>query len=62
MATRPASDPVAVPAGIAVLCALALATGLALLRGAPFALAIPAMAVAVFGSVLLLVRKPRTQR
>ena len=30
MATRPASDPVSVPAGIAVLCVLALATGLAL--------------------------------
>ncbi|HTG46036.1 MAG TPA: hypothetical protein VK646_00060 [Actinomycetota bacterium] len=61
MATRPASDPVTVPAGITILCAIALATGLALLRGAPFALAIPTMAAAVVVSVLILVRRPRPE-
>ncbi len=61
MATRPASDPVSVPAGIVILCVLALATGVALLRGAPFAFAIPTMAIAVFGSVLLLVHKPQAR-
>ncbi len=46
MATRPASDPVSVPAGIAIFCALALVTGLALLDGASFGVAMPAMAIA----------------
>ena len=61
MAIRPAADPISVPAGIAILCALALVTGLALLRGAPFGVAIVAMAAALFGSVLLLVHKPRAR-
>jgi len=59
MATRPASDPVSVPAGIAILCAVAVATGIALLRGASFGVGIPAMACMLFGSVFLLVHKPR---
>jgi hypothetical protein len=59
MATRPASDPVSVPAGITLLCVFAVATGIALLRGAPFGAAIPAMACTLFGSVFLLVHKPR---
>jgi len=50
-----------VPAGITILCAVAVATGVALLRGAPFGFAIPAMACMLFGSVLLLVHKPRTR-
>lgn len=61
MATRPASDPVSVPAGIAILCALALVTGLALLHGASFGVAMVAMGAALFGSVLLLVHKPRAR-
>lgn len=61
MATRPASDPVSVPAGIAIFCALALVMGLALLHGASFGVAMVAMSAALFGSVFLLVRKPRAR-
>ena len=60
MATRPAADPISVPAGIAIACALALVTGLALLHGASFGIAILAMAAALFGSVYLLVHGRRS--
>ncbi len=62
MPIRPLSDPAAVPAGISILCALALLTGWLVLRGAPFALAIPANAAFVTASVALLIHRPRQRR
>lgn len=59
MATRPASHPSAVPAGIAILCVLAIATGWLLLRGAPFVYGVPAMAAILGAALLLLVKTPR---
>ena len=62
MRTRPISDSAAIPAGITVLCALALLTGWLVLRGASFALAIPANAAFVTASVALLIHRPRRPR
>jgi len=64
MATRPASDtaPAPVPAGIFLLGALALATGWAVLLGAPLTAAIPAMGGLVILAVVLLVRRPQPRR
>ena len=62
MTERPVSDPAAIPVGISILCALALLTGWLVLRGAPFALAIPANAAFVTGSVALLIHRPRGSR
>lgn len=59
MATRPASHPSAVPAGIAILCVLAIATGWLLLRGAPFVYGVPAMAAILGATLLLLSKAPR---
>src|SRR5207247_851657 len=53
---------VPVAAGISILCALALLTGWLVLRGAPFALAIPANAAFVTASVALLIHRPRGSR
>ena len=62
MTTRPLSDAAPVAAGISILCALALLTGWLVLRGAPFALAIPAMGAFTVVFVELLVRAPRLKR
>ena len=62
MTTPPFSDAAPVAAGISILCALALLTGWLVLRGAPFALAIPANAAFVTASVALLIRRPRGSR
>jgi hypothetical protein len=62
MTTRPLSVAAPVAAGISILCALALLTGWLVLRGAPFALAIPANAAFVTASVALLIHRPRGSR
>ena len=62
MTTRRLTDPASVPAGITIMCALALLTGWLVLRGAPFALAIPANAAFVTASVALLIHRPRRHR
>lgn len=62
MTTRPLSVAAPVAAGISILCALALLTGWLVLRGAPFALAIPANAAFVAASVALLIHRPRGSR
>ena len=62
MRTRPVSDPAPIPVGISILCALALLTGWLVLRGAPFAFAIPANAALVTASVALLIHRPRRRR
>jgi len=62
MAERPASRPASVPVGIVPVCLLALMTGWLVLRGASFAVAIPAMGVLVAASVVLLLHHPRTTR
>lgn len=62
MATRSASEPAALVAGIAVLCTLTLVTGWLVLHGGPLVAAIPAMAAFVVTFVALLVRAPRLER
>ena len=62
MATRHASEPATLVAGIALLCALTIATGWLVLRGGPLVAAIPAMGAFTVVFVELLVRAPRLKR
>jgi CHASE2 domain-containing sensor protein len=62
MATRPASEPASLVAGIALLCALTLGIGWLVLRGGSFEAAIPAMGALTVAFVTLLVQRPRAPR
>jgi len=59
MVIRPVSEPASLVVGLSILCGLVLATGWLVLRGASFAVAIPAMGALTVVSVALLVRGPR---